>query len=414
MVVEITIHKMVYLFVMFSLILNLWGCSGDDYDGSKISVEDSVSDKQMQPTLSEDEKPEEDLQIAINTPDLDIYESLSTALDMLVVYGVNYDESMHNPDEDFWNGFVSALICNSWFGPFSDENHTDQIWDNEKIAEAGSLITGRELTCNCFSDGIDAAKNAYSPYLAWASKVNVHTEPLAENKFEISYDMMWAPVSMTSIDGMIRVSAIVEVNQSSPLDGYSILSLNQEEVFCCVYMVFGEFDYNVSEDNGVIVNSLYQLIDGSHTAINNENLRELLDNADDKEYVFADINGDSNDDMIIRTNECDPDFFFYTDEGILWITSPISSGYEIWFTEDYLVVGKDSQSTEETYVVYQVGSDGKFKQVMMLRTGHEEGRKRFIYATEQGVEKDITEEEYAYLTAYLESKEKSLEWVKIP
>ena len=51
---------------------------------------------------------------------------------------------------------------------------------------------------------------------------------------------------------------------------------------------------------------------------------------------------------------------------------------------------------------------------MLLRTGHEEGRKRFIYATEQGVEKDITEEEYVYLTAYLESKEKSLEWVKIP
>ena len=83
--VEITIHKMVYLFVMFNLILSLWGCSGDDYDDSKISVEDSVSDKQMQPTLSEDEKSEEDLQIAINSRDLDKYESLWARIERLVV-----------------------------------------------------------------------------------------------------------------------------------------------------------------------------------------------------------------------------------------------------------------------------------------------------------------------------------------
>lgn len=414
MVVEINIRKMGCLCVMFNLILGLWGCSGDGSDGGHISGEDSVSDWQTQSTLSEDEDPEEDLQIPINAPDLDRCEGLSTALDMLVVYGVKYDEAMQNPDEDFWNGFVSALICNSWFEPFSDENNTNEIWDNERIATAGSLITGRELTCTCFSDEIDAAKNVYSPYLAWASKVNVHTEPLAEDKFEISYDMMWAPVSMTSIDGMIRVSATVEVNQNSPLDGYSILKLDHEDVFDCVYMVFGDFDYNVSEDNEVIDDSLYQLTDGVHTTINNENLRDLLHNANDKEYVFADINGDSKDDMIIRTNGCYPDFFFYTDEGILWTTSPINSGFELWFTEDYLVVGKDSQSTEETYVVYQVGSDGKFKQVMLLRNCHEEDRDRFVYVTEYGTEKDITEEEYAYLTEYLESKETNLEWEKIP
>lgn len=407
-------RKMRYLCVILSLFLGFFGCSGDGSDGSIISREDAVPDEQKQMPLSEDEEPEEDLQILTNAPDLDKCENLSTALDMLVVYVVEYDESMQNPDENFWNGFVSSLICNSWFGPFSDENNTDKIWDNEKIAAAGSLITGRELTCTCFSEGIDAAKNAYSPYLAWASKVNVHTEPLAGDKFEISYDMMWAPVSMTSIDGMNRVTAIVEENQNSPLDGFSILKLDYEEVFDCVYMVFGDFDYNVSEDNDVIVDSLYQLTDGNHTTMNNENLRELLNNAEDKEYVFADINGDAKDDMIIRTNGCDPDFFFYTDEGILCTTSPINSSFELWFTEDYLVVGKDSQSTEETYVVYQVGSDGGFMQVMLLRKCHEEDRKRFVYVTEYGTEKDITEEEYAYLTEYLESKETNLGWVKIP
>lgn len=405
-------HKMVYLFVMFSLILNLWGCSCDGYDGSKISVEDSVSDKQMQPTLSEDEKQEEDLQIAINTPDLDKCESLSTALDMLVVYGVNYDESMHNPDEDFWEGFKSALICNSWFGSFSDENNTDNIWDNERIAAAGSIVTGRELTCTCFPEGVDTSQ-AYSPYLAWASKVNVHTKPIARDRFELSYDMMWAPVSMTAIDGMIRVSAIVEVNEDSSLNGYSILKLDHEEVFSCVYEVIGDFDYDVSADNDVIVKSLYQMTDGIHTTKDNENLSELLTHAGNKEYTFADMNGDSKDDMIIRTDGYWPDFFFYTDEGILWTKLPVNPDSEIWFMEDYLVVGKDSQPTEENYSVCQIASDGKFERVMILRKDQEEDGKRFVYVTQQGQERDITEEEYAYLTEYLESREITIDWAKI-
>lgn len=391
-----TVLKKKHLCVMLILMLCLCGCAEDRKEASFNNGRES-----------------DDLQLPANAPDLEKCEKLSTALDMLIVYGVKYDEAIQNPDEDFWNGFISALICNSWFGPFSDENNTDVIWDNERIAAAGSLITGRELTCTCFPDGIDASQ-AYSPYLAWASKVNVHTKPLVEDKFEISYDMMWAPVSLTAIDGMIRVSAIVEVNQNSPLNGYSILKLDHEEVFGCIYMVIGEFDYDVAEDNGVITKCLYQMIDGIHTTTDNENLSELLNDAEKKEYAFADINGDSKDDMIIRTNEYELNFFFYTDDGILWTPSPVNSDYEIWFTEDYLIMGKGSQASEEVYVAYQIGSDGRFKQVIQLRNDQGQDRERFVYVAEQGEEKAITDEEYAYLTHYLKSKKVDLDWRKIP
>ena len=125
------------------------------------------------------------------------------------------------------------------------------------------------------------------------------------------------------------------------------------------------------------------------------------------------MNGDSKDDMIIRTDGYWPDFFFYTDEGILWTKLPVNPDSEIWFTEDYLVVGKDSQPTEENYSVCQIASDGKFERVMILRKDQEEDGKRFVYVTQQGQERDITEEEYAYLTEYLESREITIDWAKI-
>ncbi len=399
-----------YFCVFLFMVLCFCGCSEDNLSGDYVRGNDANMIVQKEDSSIKEHSIED---VQINAPDLEKCEKLSTALDMLIVYGVRYDESMEYPDKDFWEGFLSALVCNSWFDPFYDENHTDRTWDNERIAATGSLIVGRELTCTFFPNGIDGS-NTYSPYLAWSSKVNVHTKPLGENKFEISYDMMWAPVSMTSIDGMIRVSAIVEENKDSPLDGYSIVELEHEEIFECVYMVYGEFDYEVSADNDEIKKCLYQMTDGVHITMNNENLSKLLNNADDLEYVFADINGDLTDEMIIRTNGHDYNFFFYTDEGILGTTLPMSSDFEIWFAEDYLVVGKDSKSTEERYTAYQIGSDGTFKQVMLLKNKRKEDTERFFYVTEQGEEREITEEEYKYLGLYLKSKESKVAWSEIP
>lgn len=420
MVVEITISKKKYLYVLSVLMLALCGCSKNNLDGNHIRgkgsdmvahIKEEYSMEADQISSTEDNEREAGLQFAENAPDLEKCEKLSTALDMLIVYGVEYDEAMQDPDEAFWEGGKSALICNSWFEPFSEENSTDKLWDNERMAAAGSRITGRELTCNCFPDGIDASQ-AYSPYLAWSSKVNMHTERLAENKFALSYDMMWAPVSMTSLDGMIRVSAVVEENKESPLDGYSIVKLEHEEVFGCVYMVFGEFDYEVSADSGEIEKNLYQMVDGVPTTTVNGNLSELLNHTNDQEYVFADMNGDATDDMILRTSGHEYHFFFYTDEGILWTASPMNSDFKIWFTEDYLVVGKASQSTDEVYAAYQIGSDGNFKQVMLLKNEQDEDGRRFVYVTEQGEKRDITKEEYGYLAEYLESKETHIEWIQ--
>lgn len=359
---------------------------------------------------------ENDLQDSVEIPDFEKCEELSTALDMLIVYGVKYDESMQNPDENFWNGFTSALICNSWFDPFSDDNDIDGIWDNEKISAAGSLITGREIACTYFPDGIDTWGNSYSPYLFSSSKVNVHTKLLEKDKFEITYDMVWAPDSLTSINGMIRVVTTVKANPESPLNGYSILTLEHEKISECVYSaeVGTDFDYAVSADNEVIHEKLYELLDGNHTTMDGEDLSEILDTADTKEYAFADINGDSNDDMIVRTHGYWPNFFFYTDAGILWSGSPIGSSAEIWFTEGYLLMGKDSHSSEDVYAVYKIGSDGYFEEVMLLWNFHEENGERFECATGYGQVKEITDEEYEYLTGQLESMKFDLEWTAIP
>lgn len=426
------LSKKKYLCAILILIIALCGCSGRSLNNSHISKEDSDRSADFSPeaanamtggderhtmntapdTQSKEGDFDDELQTSVKIPDLDKCEELSTALDMLIVYGVKYNESMQNPDEDFWDGFKSALVCNSWFGPFSDENNTDMIWDNERIAAAGSLITGRELICTCFPDGLDAS-HEYSPYLAWSSKVNVHIEPLEEDRFEISYDMMWAPVSMTSIDGMIRVSAIVRENQDSPLNGFSILMLDHEEIYSCVHTVFGDFDYDVSEDNDEIHEKLYQLTDGIHTTIDNKKIGKLFEADADVEYVFADINEDLKDDMIIRGNGDLLNFFFYTDGGILWTASPIDSTFEKWFTEDYLLIGKASQPSEDTYIAYQIGSDGTFKQVMLLRNYYDENRERYVVMKDLGEERDISEEEYEYLTEYLESKRVNIDWTKI-
>lgn len=376
------------------------------------SVTEMADEGQTQSTAPEDSG--NDPRILGEIPDLEECEELSTALDMLVVYGVEYEESMQDPDEEFWEGFKAALLCNSWFAPFYDEDDTEVIWDNERIAAAGSLLTGRELSCTCFPEGIDIRECA-SPWLSACEKVNVHIERLEQDKFEISYDMMWGPNSMTSIDGMIRVSTTIGVNNDSPLNGYSILELMHEEVSGYVLSpaMGGYFDYDVSADNEEIHERLYELTDGIHTTMDGSNLSDILD-VDNKDYVFADVNGDSKDDMIIRTYGYWPNFFFYTDRGILWSASPIGSSSEIWFTEDYLLVGCDSHSSGDVYEVYKSGRDGNFEQAMLLRNYHGENGERFVFVAANGEEKEITEEEYKYLTEYLESLRAEIEWVTIP
>lgn len=53
-----------------------------------------------------------------------------------------------------------------------------------------------------------------------------------------------------------------------------------------------------------------------------------------------------------------PNFFFYTDGGILWVSSPIGFSSDIWSTGDYLLVGRDSHLLGDVYEVYKSGSDG--------------------------------------------------------
>ena len=77
------------------------------------------------------------------------------------------------------------------------------------------------------------------------------------------------------------------------------------------------------------------------------------------------------------------------------------------------MVVKDSQPTDESYNVCQIASDGNFERVMIIGKDQEEDGTRFVYVTQQGEKRDITEEEYAYLTEYLESREITIEWAKI-
>lgn len=117
MVVEITISKKKYLYVLSVLMLALCGCSKNNLDGNHIRgkgsdmvahIKEEYSMEADQISSTEDNEREAGLQFAENAPDLEKCEKLSTALDMLIVYGVEYDEAMQDPDEAFWEG-VSRL-----------------------------------------------------------------------------------------------------------------------------------------------------------------------------------------------------------------------------------------------------------------------------------------------------------------
>ena len=159
-------------------------------------------------------------------PMLDQMTNLSEALDYMVHYDVFYNNLEGDPGEQFWNNLSSAIFTNSYFGPFSDLGW-EVVWTNDRVAEAGSIVTGYNLKCSAYPDGLDRSKAA-SPYLFSCKKENISMTALEDNKFRITYDMVWYSSSIDTAPGIIKVTASIKPNKDSPLDGYSIVSLQGE------------------------------------------------------------------------------------------------------------------------------------------------------------------------------------------
>ena len=103
------------------------------------------------------------------------------------------------------------------------------MWTNERVAEAGSIVTGYDLQCSAFPEGLDTSEAA-SPYLFSSEKENISIMALEDNTFRITYDMVWYSTSADTNPGKINVTCIIKPNNESPLDAYSIISLNGEVV----------------------------------------------------------------------------------------------------------------------------------------------------------------------------------------
>ena len=158
-------------------------------------------------------------------PVLDQMKYLSDALDYMVHYEVFYDNLEGDPGEQFWNQLQHALFTNPYFTAFSD-NDWETVWSNDMVAEAGSVVTGYDLKCNAYPDGLDRYKESASPYLFSSEKENISITAMEDSKFGITYDMVWYSSSTDTTPGRIKVTALIKLNNDSPLDGYSIVSLH--------------------------------------------------------------------------------------------------------------------------------------------------------------------------------------------
>jgi len=192
---------------------------------------------------------------------LDEMENLSAALDMMVTYAVFYDRLKSNPGKEFWEPFASAVLCNSWFGPFSDWGSP---MTNDLISAAGKLATGQDITCDLFPEGLDVAGGSYSPYLFDSAKLNLKMTPSENNGYTGSYLMMWMPTSLTQISGMKRVNFTIEPNEESPFDGYSITSLQAEPLY---YPIEGDYEIRLEQTGDATKDSydLYVAWDGTES-----------------------------------------------------------------------------------------------------------------------------------------------------
>ena len=171
---------------------------------------------------------DENIEVSEELPALEQLNSLSSALDYMVHYGVFYDDLKGDPGEEFWNQLSAALFTNSFFGPFTEKGW-ETVWTNERVAEAGSIVTGYDFQCSAFPEGLDTSEAA-SPYLFSSEKKNISIMALEDNTFRITYDMVWHSTSADTNPGKINVTAVIKPNNESPLDAYSIISLNGEVV----------------------------------------------------------------------------------------------------------------------------------------------------------------------------------------
>lgn len=191
--------------------------------GSSGSTDNSITE-----TASSTEFVEETSDISEGEmPKLDQLENLSDALDYMVHYYVFYDNLDGDPGEQFWKQLQYAVFTNPYFSAFSD-NGWEAVWTNDRVAEAGSLVTGYDLKCSAYPDGLDIPKESASPYLFSSEKENISITALEDNKFRITYDMVWYSSSIDTAPGRIKVTALIKPNKDSPLDGYSIVSLQGE------------------------------------------------------------------------------------------------------------------------------------------------------------------------------------------
>lgn len=342
--------------------------------------------------------------------DLKSNENLSAALTMLAQYGVNYDENLSGADEEFWKGFSAALLCNSWYSPWDDnEDNYDELMDNSQVADAAYRVTGHSLECSYFAEGVDRSMAA-SPYLYDYEKINYKAEALSDGKIIISYDEVFYTSAVSIIAGMRRVNAALVKNSDSPFSGYSIYTFNSENL-----MNNGGIDewisnYPVSVDNEECHNRLKLLLDGEHTTKDGECIKEILKSDDQVEYAFMDLNGDGYDEMVVRTFGYWLNVFVYTDNGILWKESPVSSSSEIWLAYNNYIVESDSHSAEDFVAIYCMDEDGEFQCMRKLVNYHVGDTERYTVSEFDSNEKDITKEEYDYWAEEFKNNAVEHEW----
>lgn len=200
----------------------------DAITNALIAVDSDTSLREMDSADTDESAQDGGLEVSEELPVLDQLDNLSSALDFMVHYGVFYDDLNGDPGEEFWNRLSAALFTNSWFGPFSEKGW-ETVWTNERVAEAGSIVTGYDLQCSAFPEGLDRSEAA-SPYLFSSEKENISITALEDNTFRITYDMVWYGTSTDTTPGKTIVTAVIKSNKESPLNAYSIISLNGEVV----------------------------------------------------------------------------------------------------------------------------------------------------------------------------------------
>lgn len=173
------------------------------------------------------ENVESETEIMTNSFEYEKCNQLIGTINMMVIYDFSYMNLSNIPNDEFWNKFSNSLLCNSWYDGYGylAKEYGTTMWDNEKIAYAGSLLTGKELRCESFPEGLDLTFLA-SPYAHEWEQENISVEPLGNNRWNVKFDFVWLSCSIDTKKGKKEVEAVIIANKKSPFDGYSVESIN--------------------------------------------------------------------------------------------------------------------------------------------------------------------------------------------